>query len=85
LSCEWKDNTVDFEAHPTDGARMLSTIKQWQFLGAAATMLRLDDPGDNQTCAWLLVQIGGVESLKRVTLGAADSAGSGFRTLRVTN
>jgi len=39
----------------------------------------------SDTVASLLVNIGGVYSVKRVVLGAADSAGTGFRSLRVTN
>jgi hypothetical protein len=40
---------------------------------------------NQDTNFWLLTRIGGVNTLKKVTLDAADSAGVGFRGLRVTN
>jgi len=40
---------------------------------------------DNETAALLLVRQGGVDMVKRVLQGPVDSAGSGFRTLRVAN
>jgi len=43
------------------------------------------DIADNETAGWLLLRISGVYTLKRVGVADADSAGTGFRTLRVTN
>jgi hypothetical protein len=40
---------------------------------------------DNETAGWLLVRISGVYTLKRVGVAGVDSAGAGFRLLRVPN
>lgn len=40
---------------------------------------------DTQTSLWLLRNVGGTSTLQRVTMGAADSAGAGFKVLRVAN
>lgn len=51
-----------------------------------ANAFTLVDPGSDQlTAAQLLVNIGGTKSLKPVFVGAADSGGTGFRTLRIAN
>jgi hypothetical protein len=42
-------------------------------------------PGSAETAAFLLVNDGAVTSLRRVTVGAIDSGGTGFRLLRVSN
>jgi hypothetical protein len=43
------------------------------------------DIADNETAGWLLVRISGVYTLKRVGVAGVDSAGAGFRLLRVPN
>lgn len=40
---------------------------------------------DQHVAAQLLVNLGGTKALKQVTVGAADSGGTGFRTLRIAN
>lgn len=50
-----------------------------------ATKFRTGDPVANGTSAFLLVNDGTTTTLRRVMVGAADSAGTGFRTLRVAN
>lgn len=40
---------------------------------------------NNETAMMLLTRIGGVSTVKRVELGAADSGGAGYRMLRVLN
>lgn len=51
-----------------------------------ANAFTLVDPGSDQlTAAQLLVNLGGTKSLKPVYVGAADSGGTGFRTLRIPN
>lgn len=50
-----------------------------------AEAMRLSDPGNDETVMMLRVDRGGVETLSRVTLGAADSGGAGFKALRVAN
>lgn len=40
---------------------------------------------DNETAVALLVRVGGASSIKRVSVGAADSGGTGYRILRVPN
>lgn len=49
------------------------------------TKFRTGDPVANGTSAFLLVNDGTTTTLRRVMVGAADSAGTGFRTLRVAN
>lgn len=46
---------------------------------------RLSDGTDQQTCFMVSVNRTGSFTLERVTLGAADSGGSGFKLLRVPN
>lgn len=56
--------------------RTLSTLFQ---------VSQASDIADNETAGWLLVRISGVYTLKRVGVAGADSAGAGFRLLRVPN
>lgn len=50
------------------------------------TALELSTPGTSlETAAVLLMNIGGETVTKRVTLGPPDSAGTGYRALRITN
>ncbi len=53
---------------------------------ALAEMMRIHNTaGSDQTGMSLITNNGGSVSVRRVVVGAADSAGSGFRTLRVAN
>ena len=50
------------------------------------TALELSTPGTSlDTAAVLLMNVGGEMVTKRVTVGPPDSAGTGYRSLRVTN
>lgn len=66
-----------FNSGGTPGASLGTSV------GLFATNSVLTNNQD--TNFWLLTRIGGVNTLKKVTMDAADSAGVGFRGLRVTN
>jgi hypothetical protein len=71
------NGTLYFNGGGTPGASLGTTV---------ALILPDSQLTTNQdTNFWLLTRIGGVNTLKKVTLDAADSAGVGFRGLRVTN
>ncbi len=54
---------------------------------AGPNVLARFDPtqADGETSMWLQRNVGAVTTLQRVTMGAADSGGTGFRCLRVAN
>lgn len=54
-------------------------------LAAIRTGLSITAPATLETAAVLLVNIGGTFTAQRVTVGATDSGGAGFRVLRVPN
>jgi len=43
------------------------------------------DLADTETCLLIRRDVGGTETLQRVTMGATDSGGAGFKVLRVPN
>jgi hypothetical protein len=45
----------------------------------------IDTIAANQSALGVLFDLGGTQALRTVQVGAADSAGAGFRTLRVAN
>lgn len=49
------------------------------------TLVEMDDVTSGQTALLVRTNDGAVTSVRRVTVGAADSGGSGYRVLRVTN
>ena len=51
------------------------------------TVLGVFDSGiaDTETSLWIRRNVGGTFTLQRVTMGPADSGGTGFRVLRVPN
>lgn len=70
----------------TPGAEASEVRMYVQGEGGTREALRLSPTlVDNETYANLLMRVSGALVFKRVTLGPADSAGSGFRTLRVSN
>lgn len=80
------EKQVTLECDPTLGARLVSSDDYIGLIAAGKALFFCNSPNaDNQTSATLLLQIGGAFVSKRVLVGAADSAGTGFRTLRVQN
>lgn len=59
--------------------------REIRFGGTTYTGDRVSEPAANETAHWALLNLAGVYTLKRITVGAADSGGAGFRMLRVTN
>lgn len=62
--------------------------QSWHLLagGASRETMRLENPSAaDQAGMLLLVNIGGAVSVRRVEIGAANSGGTGYRVLRVTN
>ena len=53
--------------------------------GTLTEKLAVLTPGDDETALLIRVDRGGVETVSRVTIGAVDSGGAGFRLLRVAN
>jgi len=52
---------------------------------AAEEGMRISDPASGETALLIRRNVGGVFSLERVSMGAADSGGAGFKLLRVPN
>lgn len=71
------------------GATMYQTSDQWILRDLALVNLMVLDKSaaysDNETALRIQRKLAGVQSLQRVSMGAADSGGAGFRLLRVPN
>ncbi|MFQ5789727.1 MAG: hypothetical protein ACE5JI_04545 [Acidobacteriota bacterium] len=52
---------------------------------AGVDFVNLDDPADTETALLIRRNVGGVFTLQRVSMGAANSGGAGFKLLRVPN
>lgn len=73
---------IDPTAGSEDGAVQLFN----KIGGADVQVMQIRDATvDTNTAMFLLVNTAGTVSLRRVTVGAADSGGAGFRVLRVAN
>lgn len=81
-----RDNgTGNFRATPDQNTFNGYDFRLKDNLAAVRTGLSVTAPAANETAAVLLVNIGGTFTAQRVTVGATDSGGSGFRLLRVPN
>jgi hypothetical protein len=74
---------VTLEASPT--FTLLNAPSQWQMSLGGTEHLRLATPASDETGLLIRVDRSGAQSLSRVSIGAADSAGAGYRALRVAN
>lgn len=61
------------------------TADEVAFAIGAAEGMRLRAPADGETAMLVRRNVGGAFSLQRVSMGAADSGGAGFKVLRVPN
>lgn len=58
---------------------------QFDLVIGGVTGARMNAPADGETAILLRRNVGGTLTLQRVSMGAADSGGSGFKVLRVPN
>ncbi|MFV0302091.1 MAG: sialate O-acetylesterase [Paracoccus sp. (in: a-proteobacteria)] len=80
-------NASDLQCYPElTATRLTSTFNRWEFVSGGTLIGRFDEPTtDLQTGLLLRKRTDGAVTSQRVTLGASDSAGSGYRVLRVPN
>lgn len=76
--------TTDPTTSPNTGFSCTSTRIYSIINGVELTRVE-SAPSADQTAFWALTNIGGVLSMKKFLLGAADSGGAGYRMVRVTN
>jgi hypothetical protein len=96
----WSTNTAAGAIHNGGLLRMAAT-QAWTLGSAHGTKaqvfttpngtatlvesLTVEEPADGETALLLRRNVGGTLTLQRVSMGAADSAGTGFKVLRVPN